>query len=131
MARDELAATLGVAAPPRVTLRFHPTTADFERATGRPWFTSGSLGRQRAAPAAAGRYCANAALLDRTIRHELVHALADKVLEERPAWVREGAAIYFAEEPNPGGTGGPGRRPAPRAACPRDNELLQPVSAGR
>ena len=40
VARDELAQTLGVPAPPRVTLRFHPTTDDYERATGQPWFTS-------------------------------------------------------------------------------------------
>ena len=129
VARDELAAMLGVAAPPRVTIRFHPTTAEFERATGRPWFALGAwVGNElHLLPLAVLR---ERGLLDRTIRHEIVHALTDKVLDDRPAWVREGAAIYFAEEPNPGGTGGPGRRPAPRAACPRDNELLQPVSAG-
>ena len=27
----------------RVTLRFHPTTDDYERATGQAWFTSGAV----------------------------------------------------------------------------------------
>ena len=44
-------------------------------------------------------------VLERTIRHELVHAMADDLLGKRPAWVREGAAIYFAgERPIPGQT---------------------------
>ena len=30
---------------PRVTLRFHPTTDAYEKATGQPWFTSGTLVR--------------------------------------------------------------------------------------
>ena len=42
-ARDELARALGVAAPSRVTLRFHSTTGDYEKATGQPWFTSGTI----------------------------------------------------------------------------------------
>ena len=113
MARDELAATLGVAAPPRVTLRFHPTTADFERATGQPWFTSGAwVGNElHLLPLAVLR---ERGVLDRTIRHELVHAMTDSVLDERPAWVREGAAIYFAERADPGRDGR--SRPAPGAS---------------
>ena len=70
-------------------------------------------------------------VLERTIRHELVHAMADGVLGKRPAWVREGAAIYFAGERPIPGQGRP-VRPGARslAQCPQDNELLQPVSAG-
>ena len=34
--------------------------------------------------------------LDRTIRHEVTHALLDGALAKRPMWVREGAAAYFA-----------------------------------
>ena len=62
-------------------------------------------------------------VLERTIRHELVHVMMDSVLGRRPLWVREGAAVYFAErtqEPPP----------APWAACPSDAELLHPVSIG-
>jgi stage II sporulation protein D (peptidoglycan lytic transglycosylase) len=35
-ARDDVARALGVAPPRRVTLRFHPTTDAYEKATGRP-----------------------------------------------------------------------------------------------
>jgi stage II sporulation protein D (peptidoglycan lytic transglycosylase) len=129
-ARDDLARALGVT-PPRVTLRFHPTTDDYEHVTGQPWFTSGAIvnNELHLLPLAVLR---NRGVLDRTIRHELVHLMADAILVKRPAWVREGAAIYFAGEPMVPGE--PRQRPAfkpePRASCPADNELLQPVSAG-
>src|SRR5262249_27969543 len=71
-------------------------------------------------------------VLERTIRHELVHVMTDSVLGGRPLWVREGAAIYFAgEQPIPGE---PAQRPAfkpqPKASCPDDDELLRPGPAG-
>jgi len=120
--RDDLARTLSVAAPPRVTLRVHPTTTSFEQATGRPWFTSGAVvnGELHLLPLASLR---ERGVLERTIRHELVHVMTEPVLGRRPLWVREGAAVYFAErtqEPPP----------ATRAACPSDAELLHPVSIG-
>jgi hypothetical protein len=129
-ARDDLARALGVT-PPRVTLRFHPTTDDYEHVTGQPWFTSGAIvnNELHLLPLAVLR---DRGVLDRTIRHELVHLMSDAILAKRPAWVREGAAIYFAGEPMVPGE--PRQRPAfkpePRASCPTDNELLQPVSAG-
>ena len=134
-ARDELANTLGVPAPANITLRFHPTTDDYERATGQSWFTSGawvkngSKAELHLLPLAVLR---DRGVLERTIRHGLVHAMADDILGKRPAWVREGAAIYFAgERPIPGQTpAGAEARPEPRAACPDDNELLRPVSVG-
>jgi len=129
-ARDELARTLGVPAPARVTLRFHATTDDYERATGRAWFTSGALvrGELHLLPLATLR---DRGVLERTLRHELVHLMTDAALVSRPAWVKEGAAIYFAG--GPAGTAEPQRpafRPDPRAACPSDSELLRPVSVG-
>jgi SpoIID/LytB domain protein len=134
-ARDELSSTLGVPPPARLTLRFHPTTDDYERATGQSWFTSaawvqdGIKAELHLLPLAVLR---DRGVLERTIRHALVHAMADGVLGKRPAWVREGAAIYFAgERPIPGqATRGAARRPEPRGDCPRDNELLRPVSVG-
>jgi len=120
--RDDLARTLSVAAPPRVTLRVHPTTTSFEQATGRPWFTSGAVvnGELHLLPLASLR---ERGVLERTIRHELVHVMTDPVLGRRPLWVREGAAVYFAERT---------QEPPPnmRAACPSDAELLRPVSIG-
>ncbi|HEY3045347.1 MAG TPA: SpoIID/LytB domain-containing protein [Vicinamibacterales bacterium] len=134
-ARDELSGTLGVPSPARLTLRFHPTTDDYQRATGQSWFTSGAWVQDgvkaelHLLPLAVLR---ERGVLERTIRHELVHAMVDGVLGKRPAWVREGAAIYFAgERPIPGqATRGANRRPEPRGDCPRDNELLRPVSVG-
>ena len=130
-ARDELARTLGVAPPARVTLRFHPTTDDYERATGQAWFTSGAIvnNELHLLPLAVLR---ERGVLDRTIRHELVHVMTDATLGRRALWVREGAAIYFAGEPPIPGQ--PPQRPPftpePRASCPDDNELRRPVSVG-
>jgi stage II sporulation protein D len=130
-ARDELARTLGVSPPAQVTLRFHPTTDDYERATGQAWFTSAAVvnGELHLLPLAVLR---ERGILDRTIRHELVHVMTDDVLGRRPQWVREGAAIYFAgERPVPGeAVQRPAFKPEPRASCPDDSELRQPVSVG-
>jgi SpoIID/LytB domain protein len=129
-ARDELARTLGVAAPPRLRLRFHPTTDAFEQATGRAWFTSATIvdGEMHLLPLATLRA---RGVLERTIRHELVHLMTDSVLAARPRWVREGAAVYFAgEQPRPVPQQRPAFRPPPKASCPADVELQQPVSVG-
>jgi len=131
-ARDELARALGVVAPSRVTLRFHPTTDAYEKATGQPWFTSGTLvrGEIHVLPLAPLR---DRGLLDRTIRHELVHLMTQTALAQRPAWVREGAAIFYAGDVPPVPTGSkprPAFKPEPRTACPQDIELLRPVSVG-
>ena len=129
-ARDELARALGVT-PPRVTLRFHPTTDDYEHVTAQPWFTSGAIlnGELHLLPLLVLR---DRGVLDRTIRHELVHLMADIDLATRAVWVREGAAIYFAGEPILPGQlqQRPAFKPEPRASCPADNELLHPVSVG-
>jgi SpoIID/LytB domain protein len=126
-ARDELAKDLGVTAPPRLTVRFHPTTQSYERATSQAWFTSGAIvgGEIHLLPLAVLR---DRGVLERTIRHELVHLMVDDALAKRPAWVREGAAIYFAEGKAEGGD--ERSRPRGRLACPDDSELNQPLSAG-
>ena len=126
-ARTELARTLEVTAP-RVTLRFHPTIASYERATSEPWFTSGAIlnGEVHLPPPTVLR---DRGVLDRTIRHQLVHLMTDAPLSGRPLWVREGAAIYFAGEPPV--PGGKDARPVPpRTSCPADAELVRPVSIG-
>jgi len=130
-ARDDIAKALAVTPPARVTVRFHATTDDYERATNQPWFTSGAVvaGTLHLLPLAVLR---ERGVLDRTIRHELVHMMTDDVLASRAAWVREGAAIYFAGERPIAGevVQRPAFRPDPRASCPIDRELLQPVSVG-
>ncbi|OFV93082.1 MAG: hypothetical protein A3G76_15760 [Acidobacteria bacterium RIFCSPLOWO2_12_FULL_65_11] len=133
-ARDELARTLGVPPPARLTVRVHPTTDDYERATGQPWFASDAVidGELHLLPLAVLR---ERGVLDRTIRHQLVHALTDGVLARRPAWVREGAAIHFADENavvrEAVGPQAPQPFPTrPGALCPKDQELRRPVSIG-
>jgi len=128
-ARDELASQLGVSAPPRVVIRLHPSTQSFEQATGQPWFTSGSVvaGAVHLLPSAVLR---DKGLLERTIRRELVHVMVDEALADRPAWVREGAALYFAGARPESTEAEPAFGPRPRPSCPEDVELLQPVSPG-
>jgi hypothetical protein len=62
-------------------------------------------------------------VLDRTIRRGVAHVMVDPILKSRPAWVREGAAMYFTESTS-------AVRPDLRASCPSDRELLKPVSPG-
>ena len=83
--RDDLAATLGVTAPSRVSIRFHTSTDDYERATGQSWFTSGAWvdGEVHLMPLVVLR---EGDVLERTIRRQLVHAMVDEALAARPAW---------------------------------------------
>jgi stage II sporulation protein D len=120
-ARDDLARTLGVRAP-IVTLRFHATTREFEQATGQPWFVSSAAAHSELhlVPVAALR---DRGVLDQTIRRGLVRMMVDEPLRDRPQWVRDGAALFFAD-PSGGGV------VAGRATCPTDSELRAPVSAG-
>ena len=120
--RDLLAKTLGVIPPSRLTVRFHPTTDDYARATGRAWFTSGAVvsAEIHLPPLAALR---DRGVLERMLRRQVVHLMIDDVLSRRPAWVREGAALFFADGLTTPGT-------LSRTSCPTDVELLKPVSPG-
>jgi SpoIID/LytB domain protein len=127
-ARAALARELDLAEP-RVTLRFHATTRGFEQATHAPWFTSAATidGEIHLLPPGVLR---ERGVLERTIRHELVHAMTSGPLAGRPQWVREGAALYFSGARS-GSTPLVSRAVSlPRTSCPDDHELLQPVSVG-
>jgi SpoIID/LytB domain protein len=129
-ARDELAKDLGVASPPRITLRLHPTVESYQRATGQPWYTTGvALDTDiHLVPLTVLR---ERGLLERTIRHEIVHVLTRTALSGRPLWVREGAAAYFAGDGRvPGESARRVVDPGGRISCPNDRELLQPASPG-
>lgn len=117
--RQAMASALGVP-PARVRVRFHDTNESFERATGRAWFHFGALTgfEINLAPL---RVLRGNGMLERTLRRQLVHVMADSELPERPAWVREGAAVHFAD----GDTVN-----ASRVVCPQDDELRRPVSIG-
>jgi len=49
---------------------------------------------------------------------------------KRPAWVREGAAMYFSGQRPDAAEQDSKFRPRSRLSCPEDAELLQPISAG-
>lgn len=119
--RQELAAALNVSAPPSIALRLHPTTDAYQRDTGQPWYTFGVYrqGEVHLAPLA---LLNERGVLERIVRRETTHALIDAELAHRPRWVRDGAALYFSDRAR--------EAPDPRASCPSDEELQNPVSAG-
>lgn len=120
-ARSQLATRLGLQTSPTLSVLVHANDQSYERATGRHWFTFGTVvgGTIHLMPTDQLR---QRGVLERVIRREVVHALVDGHLSQRPQWVRDGAALYFAD---------PDVADAePRNPCPADVELLQPVSAG-
>jgi SpoIID/LytB domain protein len=121
-ARDDLAGALGVAPPSRLTVRVHATSGAYEGATGRPWYTSGAVvgGEIHLSPLAALR---DRGMLERTVRRQMARTLTASALGARPLWVQEGASLFF-------GDGGAASARDSRVACPADQELAQPVSAG-
>lgn len=116
--RRQLARALGVV-PPRVSVRVHPSTDAFERTTGQPWFTLGAVA-QAEMHLPPLRLLIDRGMVAGSVRHQLVHVMADGELPERPAWIREGAAVYFSM-PDAGGS---------RPPCPQDVELQRPISIG-
>ncbi|HUQ87255.1 MAG TPA: SpoIID/LytB domain-containing protein [Vicinamibacterales bacterium] len=121
--RDEIAKATGVTVPPRLRVTIHPSVESFGRATGQPWWVSGATDGA-AIDLLPITILRQQGQLDRTVRHEVTHALLDASLAKQPMWVREGAAAYFA-------TAESARQvKAARTDCPADIELLRPVSAG-
>ncbi|MEP7117921.1 MAG: SpoIID/LytB domain-containing protein, partial [Acidobacteriota bacterium] len=122
-ARSDVATRAGVPAPAPIGLTFHPSVEAFGRATGQPWWV---------AAATVGTDIDFTPLddlrrrgtLESTLRQEVAHVVLDGLLRTRPAWVREGASLFFSAPESP---------PAPpgaRVSCPSDAELLRPVSGG-
>ena len=133
--RQTLAQVLGVTVP-RVRVRAHETNEGDERATGQPWFTLGAVASDeiQLAPLDLLR---SRGMLDRTLRRQLVHLMVGSVLPARPAWVREGAAVYFADPRRPAA---PARHARRTSSCSARRRLARwatpsrapaPVSNGR
>jgi stage II sporulation protein D (peptidoglycan lytic transglycosylase) len=125
-ARDEMAAVTAQKPPAALRLTVHPTVESFGRATGQPWWVSGATNGANIDLLPIS-ILQQQGQLERTVRHEVAHALLDSTLASRPMWVREGAAIYFS---SPRESGGASRQSPGRVTCPTDEELLRPVSAG-
>jgi hypothetical protein len=121
--RVDLATALDATDQPVLTLRVHESAVAYERATGLPWFTQAALRRGELHLMPIGPLN-ESGMLERVVRRELVHAFVDEPLNRRPRWVKDGAALYFAD---------PERSETAtdvHALCPTDAELQNPVSAG-
>ena len=117
---DALSASLGTSVPGAV-VELHGSMESFRSATKQPWWMSSAVhgSTVELAPAAV--------LAQRTgVEHALRAAIAElfvaSALEGRPAWVRVGAARYFARQ-------SPAAAPSRRVRCPSDQELLSSTSA--
>jgi stage II sporulation protein D len=110
-----LSAKLGVGTPPVVDVVFHPTVESYTRTSKLPWWTAArTIGtRIDLAPLAGLK---KRGIVESTLRHELVHVLADMHLADRPLWVREGLAVVMAGESTPAASAGP-------TQCPSDADL--------
>jgi len=124
-ARDATAKATGRPAPSTLRVTVHPNVESFGRATGQPWWVSAATTGTEidVLPIALLKQRGQ---LERTLQHEVVHAMLDQALASRPMWVREGAAIYFSRDASQRGDAGT----TSRVSCPTDADLLQPVSAG-
>ncbi len=129
-ARDAVAKATAQVAPRTIRITVHPTVESFGRATGQPWWVSGATSGTDIdlLPLAILRQRGQ---LERTVRHEVAHAMLDGALASRPMWVREGAAIYFSREPGSGNRDPEAdARSTVRVSCPADPDILRPISAG-
>ena len=123
---DDLAAVLGTSIAP-LTVRVHETLESFRLATGRPWWVSGvSDGTSiDLVPAA---LLAQRGGFDAALRIAVAELLVADGLKGRPAWVRVGAARYFAHAI--AGAAANGRLGSGgRERCPADAELMLAISA--
>jgi len=120
-AHQDLSRTLGTSALP-MTIRLHETLDSFRLATNRPWWVS-EVAEGTAIDLAPASVLAQRGGLEASVRLAVAELLVAGPLSERPAWVRTGAARYFAR-------GAGAVRPASSGTrCPSDAELMLAVSA--
>jgi stage II sporulation protein D len=119
-AHTALSQLLGVTLAP-VTVSLHESLESFRATTGRSWWVSATATGTsiELAPAA---LLAQREGLEPTVRTAMAELLVAQVLVERQAWVRIGAARYFARP-------APIAAPRSRVQCPSDAELTLAVSA--
>jgi stage II sporulation protein D len=119
---DELAARLGTSIAP-LTVRVHESLESFRLATGRPWWVS-SVSQGTSIDLVPAALLAQRDGFDAALRVAVAELLVADALKGRPAWVRVGAARYFARGAS---SGVPPR--SGRDRCPADAELTLAISA--
>jgi stage II sporulation protein D len=120
-AHGALSRRLGTSALP-LTIRLHDTLDSFRLATNRPWWVS-EVADSHSIDLAPAAVLAQRGGVAESVRVGIAELLVAGSLADRPAWVRIGAARYFARERE-------GAAPASaKTQCPSDAELLLAVSA--
>jgi stage II sporulation protein D len=119
-AHAALSKTLGTSVAP-VTVSLHETIDGFRAATGRPWWVS-AVTTESSIELAPAVLLAQREGVDAILRMAMAELLVTPALQDRPAWVRVGAARYYARVT-------PIAAPRNRVQCPADAELLLAVSA--
>jgi stage II sporulation protein D (peptidoglycan lytic transglycosylase) len=119
-AEEQFARSLGTTALP-ITIRVHETLDSFRLATNRPWWVS-HVAEGTAIDLAPVAVLAQRGGIEGAVRTAVAELLVAGPLAGRPAWVRIGAARYFADP-------AAARPPDARTRCPSDAELLLAVSA--
>jgi stage II sporulation protein D len=125
-AHNDLSAVLGTSIAP-LTVRVHPSLESFRLATGRPWWVS-SVSDGTSIDLVPAALLAQRDGFDAALRIAVAELLVADALKSRPAWVRVGAARYFARVVA-GGVSGGTPRPGGRDRCPADAELTLAISA--
>jgi stage II sporulation protein D len=119
-AREQLAAELGVTAPRTVTIEIFESIDRFRQVTGRPWWSS-SVVDESTILLAPVSVLEQRDGLESAIRRGVAEMLTADALADRPAWVRRGAAHYFAAHERPSAIR--------HVNCPSEAELMLGVSA--
>jgi len=119
-ARDDLTASLGIAKPSRLAIEIFESMDAFRQATGRPWWvtTAVDAGAIMLPPASVLEQRDG---LEAAVRRGVAEMLLAPELANRPAWVKVGAARYFARRERPSSI--------PHVKCPTDAELTLAISA--
>ena len=126
--RDTSRAT-GRPAPDDLKLVFHPSSGSFGRETGEPWWSAARTRGSRI-DLQPPDVLNQRGTLESTIRHEMAHVLTEPILQGRPLWVREGAAMHFAGEQPPQALAEP-EGSVRKITCPSDLDLQRPASAAQ
>jgi SpoIID/LytB domain protein len=119
-ARDSLSQSLGTSVAP-ITIVLHDTVDRFREATGRPWWVNWVAAGTAIDLSPAPALDRNEAV-ERAVTEAIAELFVAPALANRPAWVRVGAARYFAQPSRPA-------VPAGKLRCPSDAELTLAISA--